>query len=155
AFTPDSKIVLVGTTKAGVLAVVRYLGASASTLTANQLYVSKLYLDLLQRPVDSSGLASWTTMLDKGGSRAQVVAGIQNSPEYHVAEVQPLYGSVLQRVAEPAAVSHWAGFLDQGGTVEQLEAILLGSDEYFNRFGHGTRDGFLQALYQLVLHRPA
>jgi hypothetical protein len=128
--------------------------AGGSALSANELYVSKLYLDFLQRPVEAAGLASWTAILDKGGSRARVVQGIENSQEYHAVEVQTVYHTVLGRTAEPSAVSRWGSFLDQGGTAEQLEAILLGSDEYLSRFGGGTSSGFLQALYQLVLHRP-
>ena len=68
-------------------------------------------------------------------------------------EVQTLYHSVLGRVADAQGLADWGNFLARGGTTEQLEAILIGSDEYFSNFGSGTTSGFLQAAYQLVLHR--
>src|SRR5262249_52889101 len=42
----------------------------------NGPFVYQLYQDLLQRPADDAGLASWTALLDRGASRAQVAAGI-------------------------------------------------------------------------------
>jgi hypothetical protein len=155
-FQPDTQIVVVGTATDASghqsFLTARYQTAG-SALSDNQLYVSKLYLDLLHRPVDPAGLAGWTSVLDNGGSRAQVVQGIQRSPEYRGVEVQTLYQTVLGRAADAQGLADWGNFLAQGGTTEQLEAILIGSDEYFSRFGGGTNSGFLQAAYQLVLHR--
>src|SRR6266511_4283657 len=49
---------------------------------SNSDFVSRIYHDLLERPVDTAGTALWGSMLDQGGSREQVVLAIEASPEY-------------------------------------------------------------------------
>ena len=51
-------------------------------------------------------------------------------------------------------MANWVSFLNVGGTAEQLESILLGSDEFFAAHGSDNHNGFLPALYQVVLQRP-
>jgi hypothetical protein len=125
--------------------------AERNTGTPNQRFVQQLYFDLLRRPVDPAGLASWTGWLDRGLSRTQVVTTIQNSAEYHSLVVGDLYQLVLERPVDSLGQATWVNFLSRGGTAAQLEAILLGSDEFFAR--HGNSDGFLPALYQVLLQR--
>jgi uncharacterized protein (TIGR03118 family) len=120
--------------------------------TANQRYVAQLYQDLLGRTVDPSGQAFWAGQLDGGAARGQVVQGIENTTEFRAHVVNTLYGKLLNRQADPMGLSVWTGFLAQGGTQQQVEGMLLGSDEYFTRHG-GTNAGFLQSLYQDLLHR--
>jgi hypothetical protein len=59
---------------------------------------------------------------------------------------------VLERPVDGLGQATWVSFLSRGGTAAQLEAILLGSDEFFAK--HGNSDGFLPALYRVVLQRP-
>jgi hypothetical protein len=122
--------------------------------TPNQHFVMQLYNDLLQRPADNDGLAAWTTLLDQGVSRRQVALDFEASREFHQELVQNLYSQLLGRAADAAGLAGWTQFLDQGGTSVELEALLLGSAEYFNNHG-GSYGGWLDALYQDVLHRPA
>jgi hypothetical protein len=122
--------------------------------TANERFVAQLYTDLLQRPVDPSGLASWSAMLDHGASRAQVVLAIEGSQEYRTLLVQGLYQTFLHRAADPGGRDNFVAFLGSGGTVEQVQATIAGSPEYFQGRGGGTVDGFLSALYQDGLGRP-
>ncbi|HLJ93748.1 MAG TPA: DUF4214 domain-containing protein [Gemmataceae bacterium] len=121
--------------------------------TPNQRFVEQVYFDLLRRSVDPTGLAAWSALLDKGTSRTQVVAAIQNSSEYHALVVGDMYQLVLQRAADPSGLATWVNFLNAGGTAEQLEAVLLGSGEFFASHG-GTTQEFLAAVYQVVLQRP-
>jgi hypothetical protein len=120
--------------------------------TPNQQFVEQLYFDLLRRPVDPTGLASWSGLLDKGMPRTQVVAAFENSPEYQGLVVGDLYQLVLGRPVDSSGQSTWVNFLSRGGTAQQLETILLASDEFFAQ--HSNTDGFLPALYQVVLQRP-
>ena len=65
----------------GNFALARYT-ADTPLPTANQRFVAQAYLDLFGRPVDSSGLAEWSSLLDKGTSRTQVILDIESSPEF-------------------------------------------------------------------------
>jgi uncharacterized protein (TIGR03118 family) len=131
------------------------LQANANLLSGspNERFVEQVYLDLLNRPADVGGLSIWTSQLDQGISRAQVVASIEASPEYKTVVVQTLYQKLLHRAADPAGLNGWVNFLLQGGTTLQLEAKLIGSPEYFMNRGGGTNMGFLQAVYQDILNR--
>ncbi len=55
---------------------------------------------------------------------------------------------------DPSGQIAWVSFLNRGGTAAQLEAFLLGSDEFFALHGSDNSNGFLPALYQIVLNRP-
>jgi uncharacterized delta-60 repeat protein len=152
---PDGKIVAAGMAQVSNgtdFAIARYLPENVGT--PNQRFVEQLYLDLLQRPVDASGLASWTGMLDQGVSHAQVITAIQSSLEYRTLVVGDLYQLVLGRAVDASGLSTWVSFLNRGGTAEQVESFLLGSDEFFAAHGSDITQGFLPALYQTALRRP-
>jgi PKD repeat protein len=122
---------------------------------ANQLYVERLYNDLLHQAPDATSLAMWTSHLDNGSlTRQQVVAAILSNPGYHGVEVQDQYLALLHRQADPADVANFSNFLAQGNTIESLQAILAGSPEYYQNRGGGTNDGFLNALFEDALGRP-
>jgi len=160
AIQPDGKTVLAGGFGSTIhppfrgdsFAVARYLPDNVGT--PNQRFVEQVYWDLLKRPVDSSGLTTWTRSLDQGLSHAQVAAAIQSSPEYHTLVVGDLYKLVLGRTVDASGSMTWVSFLSQGHPAEQLEAILLSSDEFFVGHGSDNNNGFLPALYQVVLQRP-
>jgi hypothetical protein len=119
---------------------------------ANEAYVSRVYQDLLDRPVDPVGLVQFTTALNRGLSRTQFVQILETSQEYRTLEVQNLYEDVLHRPADPSGLAAFTNFLANGGTVGQVEAILFGSGEYQQLMG-GTENGFLTGLYGEVLNR--
>ncbi len=48
--------------------------------TPNERFISEVYRDLLGRPVDAGGLATWSGLLDQGVSRLQVVTLIEHDP---------------------------------------------------------------------------
>jgi hypothetical protein len=121
----------------------------------NQLFVSQVYLDLLDRPADGGGLGFWTGLLNQGMDRNQLVLDVEASGEYLTNQVQALYTQFLHRAADPGGLNGFVSFLSNGGSVEAAEAIILGSSEYFQNRGGGTNDGFLSALYQDALGRPA
>jgi hypothetical protein len=122
--------------------------------TANQRWVNQIYQDLLNRPVDSSGLATWAGALDQGASRTQIALDIEASGEYLTDVVQGYYLKYLHRAADPGGLNSWVSFLQAGATFEQVQADFAGSTEYFQNRGGGTTTGFLNALYQDALGRP-
>jgi hypothetical protein len=129
--------------------------ANANLLSGSpsQRFVEQAYLDLLNRPADAGGLATFSGQVDQGVSRIQVAMGIIASSEFQTDEINKLYQKLLHRQADPGGLSSWLGFLAGGGTILQVEAGILGSAEYFNTRGGGTNMGFLQAVYQDVLGR--
>jgi hypothetical protein len=116
-------------------------------------FVMQVYLDLLQRPAEPTGLATWTAALAQGVSRAQMAQAIEDSPEFRSAQVGNLYATFLHRSADPSGLNTFIAFLASGGTVEQVAEILTGSQEYFLTRGGGTNDGFLDALFRDALNR--
>jgi hypothetical protein len=126
------------------------------TLTAatqNQIYVSNLYLILLNRAADPSGLAAFTAELTQGVSQATVVLQFQRSTEYLTLVVRSLYQKILKRQADPGGLQSNVIFLQNGGTIAQVTATLYGSAEYFQTQGNSTNNGFLTALYRDLLNR--
>jgi PKD repeat protein len=128
--------------------------ASIPSGTDNQRWVNQIYQDLLNRPVDSSGLDTWAGALDQGVSRSQIALDIEASGEYLTDVVQGYYQKYLHRAADPGGLNSWVSFLEAGATFEQVEADFAGSTEYFQNRGGGTTGGFLNALFQDALGRP-
>jgi hypothetical protein len=138
----------------GTSSSVVFYGLLAGIAQHNQTFVRQLYLDLLNRQADASGLNHFTSLLDQNlATRGQVAAAIVASQEYHEDEIQPLYTKLLKRSADPGGLANWENFLNNGGTYAQLETIILGSPEYFSVRGHSTANGFLTAVYADVLNR--
>jgi hypothetical protein len=113
-----------------------------------------LYNDLLNRPVETFGLASWSGFLDAGGSRSAVVQGIEASQEYRTEVIDNLYETILGRVADKGGLAAFLEMTQIGGTIEQVKAALMGSQEFFARTG-GSNDAFVEAVYQNALGRNA
>jgi uncharacterized delta-60 repeat protein len=151
---PDGKILLVGqwaTTTGTDFLAARFLGDTRSG-TVHQQFVSQVYFDLLQRPVDPAGLSHWSGLLDSGQETAEQVArAIEQSPEYEQLVVNQLYCEYLHRVADPGGLAGWTNFLSGGGTEDQLRAVLLGSAEYLTG---SSASGFVASVYIDVLQRP-
>jgi uncharacterized delta-60 repeat protein len=120
--------------------------------TPNELYVSHLYQQLLQRQPDAGGLAYWSNLLDHGVSRIQVALDIEQSQEYRQDEVQALYAHYLNRAADPAGLAVFTNLLAHGSTIEKVAAQIVGSAEYYQTHGD-TIAGFLSALYHEALGR--
>jgi hypothetical protein len=80
-------------------------------------YISALYQDLLDRPVDPNGLAVWVGNLESGSSAGDVARGILTSPEGRATEVAQWFTTDLQRTDPPAAyksnstILGWASLL--------------------------------------------
>lgn len=121
--------------------------------TPNQKLVGKMYLALLGRPPEATGLATWAGQLDAGVSAADVALQIESSLEYRIDQVQAVYQTFLKRSADAQGLNDWTNFLISGGTVEGMKARFLGSPEYFQLQAGGTNLGFLVSLYRDVLGR--
>jgi RHS repeat-associated protein len=131
----------------------RTLPDAAPTLrVVPERFLDAVYRDVLGRPADASGLASWGDLLRQGVGPVEVVAGILGSAESHLRTLDDLYNMLLGRSADESGQAVFSAFLGQGGTREQVVAHLLASPEYGARAG-GTDAGFLDAAYRNVLGR--
>lgn len=117
-------------------------------------YVAQLYVDLLQRPADASGLHFWVDRLNGGLSHQGLVTAFLQSDEYRAVVLRGFYSNYLRRDADAAGLGYWLAVLRGGATTNQLRVLFLASDEFFQARGGGTTDGYLNALYFSVLFRP-
>jgi hypothetical protein len=120
--------------------------------TPNQLYVERLYIDLLNRSADPAGLAYFSGLLDGGTPRSQVVLAMEQSLEYRTDQVEQAYQAILGRQADPAGLQYFVGTMLAGRSLENVEASIYGSGEFYARAG-GTVNGFLSQLYYSALGR--
>jgi len=125
-----------------------------------QSFVYQLYLDMLHRRVDPTGMLYFSGALAQGASRAQVVEGIESSQEYRTDEVNSLYQAYLGRNVDPtglgsalALLSSTPFVLGSQNAFLQLQADILASTEFYQTQGGGTKTGFLAAVYHDVLGR--
>ncbi|HEX7377602.1 MAG TPA: TIGR03118 family protein [Pirellulales bacterium] len=141
------------TTASGLATILGPRLADGTYGTPDTRWVNDVYGDLLHRPADTGALAYWGTELAGGVPRQYVVSSIEASAEYRGDEVQTVYQTYLHRAAETAAATYFTQYLTNHSR-EQLSAIVIGSAEYYNVRGGGANDGFLDALFEDVLHRP-
>ncbi len=136
--------------------VLQVSGIPSYAVTPHERYIAQVYLDLLGRVVDESGMANWSGQLDVGVAASEVVLEIEQCSlnEYQTVVVEQLYQRYLRRPADATGLQTWVNFLDAGGTDEEVAANLIGSPEYFQNEGGGANSTFLKALYQDVLNRP-
>jgi hypothetical protein len=132
--------------------------SSASTTvlvaTANQLWLSQIYQDLLGRPIDPTGMAYWTAVLNAGTTKAQVTNLLVNSTEYKADQVKAAFQTFLHRPADQPSLIYFVSLMNQGMSIEQVQALIAGSTEYFLGRAGNSNTGFLTAVFQDILHRP-
>jgi sugar lactone lactonase YvrE len=124
---------------------------SGNLATTQEGQVAALYLDLLGRSVDPSGLSYWSGVLASGGTLAQVISGITSSSEYQDNLINNLYERYLGRAVDSSGLASSLALLQSGGP-QAVASALLDSSEFFVRAG-STYAGFLQVLYATVLDR--
>jgi hypothetical protein len=105
----------------------------------NNGFLDQLYKDLLGRPIDESGLAFFTDLLNRGGSRLQVTLFILGSSEYHSNQIQSFFKSFLERQASDSEINFFLPLWQQGARREQIIAQIIGSPEYCELAGRPSR----------------
>ncbi|MCR8550873.1 DUF4214 domain-containing protein, partial [Salipiger sp. P9] len=131
-----------------------------------------LYQNVLDRDPDATGLANWVARLEDGMSRAQVVLGFSQSPEF-IAEttvaaqlyaeqysvstwgddVFRLYQATLDRDPDFGGFSNWSTRLADGMSYLDVAAGFVNSPEFQNTYGSLDNEGFVTLLYWNVLDR--
>lgn len=122
---------------------------------AQQNFINAVYEDLLGRPVDPSGLAFFSGLLDSGGSDFEVASEVDMSNEYYTDLLGKYYQSYLNRPADPEAQDEFVPLLLEGDlTDQQLQEEILSSAEYFGIVGDDNAS-FVSSVFQTLLNRPA
>src|SRR6185312_13364351 len=134
-------------------------------------FVTLLYHNVLHRDPDAGGLANWVGLLTSGqASRAQVVTGFSESPEYiqdlaapiqqglwvtnpDAAEVARLYDTVFGRLPDAAGLTNWTQALESGTSLLTVANGFVQSQEFQTAYGYWAPDLFISLLYRNVLHR--
>jgi hypothetical protein len=94
-------------------------------------FLDSVYQDVLNRPVDSGGLAAFTALAADGADgRLQVIDALFTATEYRQDLVQSYYQRLLHRAADTAGLDFYVAELSNGTRDEQVLASLIGSREY-------------------------
>jgi hypothetical protein len=117
--------------------------------------VHGMYVTLLLREPDQTGLDFWVGQLKAGASVAEVAFGFTASPERETIRITDDYATYLGRQPDPAGLDFWLNAFLHGSTNENLVAGFVGSSEYFNTTGSQNRAAWLAQAYQAILHRAA
>jgi autotransporter-associated beta strand protein len=120
---------------------------------ANVVYVTSLYLDVLNRNPDTTGLNFWVGQLRLGMNRAQLAFLFWNSVEHRGMQVDQFYQRLLNRVADPRGRTYWMSELMRTGNEAFVTVGFVTSTEYRNR--HASNQAFVQGLFQDLYGRQA
>jgi len=105
----------------------------------NNGFLEQLYNDLLGRPIDEGSLASFTDLLNRGGSRQQVALFILGSSEYRYNQIHSFFKTFLERQASDSEINFFLALWQQGARREQFIAQIIGSQEYCELAGRRPR----------------
>jgi hypothetical protein len=121
-------------------------------LSTSQQFVSQVYIDLMQRPADPTGLAMFSAQINAGTSEATVVGELEASQEYREDEVVGLYLKLLGRDPDPSGLNLWTYYLT-GNSLAATAAEIASSPEYFQDAGN-TQASVLNRLSIDFLDQP-
>jgi hypothetical protein len=122
--------------------------------TAWQNYVSAAFHDVFGGASLTELSPRVAQLLDM--SRTNFSNALVHSDEYYEdVIITPAYQKYLGRAPDAGGLAFWTKQMEAGLTDEALEAGFIGSDEFFTTQGGGTNSGWVDALYQKLLGRPA
>jgi hypothetical protein len=133
------------------LLIVAAVALSASPLTDTN-FIQQVYLDVLDRPVDPTALASGLGFLGSNSRQMYALTVVLHSDEYRNDLVSSYYQSYLSHTPTSGEAVSGLSFLSSGGADQELQATLLGSPEYFADRGNDNL-AFVQSLYSKLLNR--
>jgi PKD repeat protein len=117
-------------------------------------YVTSLYLNILGRQPDATGLNIWVQQLHAGTvTREQVAEAFWVSPEHRGDEVDQFYLQLLHRPADAAGRAIWVNALLSGVPEANVVVDFLTSPEY--TASHPDTGSFINGLYADIFGRPA
>ncbi len=128
------------------------LFAAHANADAATSYVSGLYLAVLGRNADPTGLSFWVNALKAGMPASEAANLFVNSLEHRQEEVNYYYQSFLGRASDPGSII-WVNQLVNGGNEATVIEGILSSQEYTAE--HTSNAAFITDLYFHLLGRQA
>jgi hypothetical protein len=125
--------------------------------TNTEAFVRQLYLDLLNRTADPSGLSTWVNWINTGVyTRAQVAAQFFRSQEFYGSGnyITKLYLGIMLRDPDYVGWTGWFNYLHNGFTQTDILNQFLLSQEFQSRYGNLDNTQFVTLAYNNVLNRP-
>jgi hypothetical protein len=113
--------------KAFLLGSDEYFSARGGTVPS---FLSALYMDVLDRPIDAAAGAAFAQAIASGATRQDVALAVLGSLEAKQDLVEGEFARLLHRAATPGEVQAFVSLLGNSGTDEQLTAAIVGSAEY-------------------------
>lgn len=147
--------------------------ATYSAGLSNEGFVTLLYNNVLNSEPDARGLARWMGELEGGASRAEVVLGFSESPQFRTEtaaeangfarqsaatawsdDVYRLYQATLDRAPDMTGQTNWSNRLATGDrTLVEVAEGFVGSPEFTNTYSAGlSNEDFVRLLYRNVLN---
>jgi len=130
---------------------IRTFSNPCAVYTGNDAFLCAAYEDLLGHKPDPSGLAYWIAALNSGVSRTQVAYDIGTSTAYRTNLVTSYYETFLGKAPDSTGLAYWVNALNDGASDQSVLASILGSAQFYSTFGKSTPNGFVIALYAMVL----
>ena len=127
-----------------------------NVLESSTLFINQMYRDFLYRERGTSDGSYWVDELNRGVSRAEVVARFFEAPEFYLnkALLIKLYQQCFGRLPDYEGIRYW---LDEAAanrqTREQIANAFVNSSEFQRKYGTLTNEQFIQRLYQNALNR--
>ncbi|MCP4228145.1 MAG: DUF4214 domain-containing protein [Actinomycetia bacterium] len=130
----------------------------------NRQFVDLIYHNVLGRGPDGTGLDYWSSQLDQGMPRGQVMIGFSESVEFiagaaqivddvdHRGPVARLYQAYFERSADSDGLRYWIG---TSLSYEAVSDAFAGSAEFQSRYGSLSDAQFIDLVYTNVLDRPS
>lgn len=136
----------------------------------NQQFVEQLFLFALGRAGDAGGIAFWTSQLNAGASRGQIVVGFSESaenvartaatlnaglwvPDQQALIIARLYDATFKRLPDVGGLTGWTNALKSGTSVTDIAAAFAGSAEFQATFGPLSNQAFVEQLFRFCLNR--
>ena len=76
-------------------------------------FLNAAYGEVLNRPVDATGLAAWFPLAGDAAGRTQFVSEVEARPEATERVVSTIYEDILGRTPDTGGLAYWAGQLQQ------------------------------------------
>jgi len=124
--------------------------------TNTEAFVRQLYLDLLNRTADPSGLGTWVNWIDTGVyTRAEVASQFFQSQEFYGtgSYITKLYEGIMLRDPDYGGWLGWYNYLNAGYSQTDILNQFLLSPEFQSRYGNLDNTAFVTLAYNNILNR--
>ncbi len=120
-----------------------------------RMFAMQQYRDFLGREGDSAGITHWTSLLNNGMSRPQVIENFFNSPEFqgNAAPITRLYFAYFRRIPDYAGLLFHISRYRSRLPLATISQDFANSAEFTRTYGSLDNSAFVRLVYNNVLGR--